>query len=145
MPDLFFDQRLRLFNFADADRRSNMLALAFISAAVASGTALTKPAENPFRRLSESNPMLDACGAASPSASGAAAAARRRRSARRYGAPPARRAPLCAQKRESGARAPATLEQASCSRSVAAEARYLGLERVNQSRGLALPLSRAAW
>ena len=40
-----------------------MLALALVSAAVASGTALTKPAENPLRRLSESNAMLDACGA----------------------------------------------------------------------------------
>ncbi len=33
-----------------------MLALALVSAAVASGTALTKPAENPLRRLSESDP-----------------------------------------------------------------------------------------
>ena len=40
-----------------------MLSLALVSAAVASGTALTKPAENPLRRLSESNAMLDACGA----------------------------------------------------------------------------------
>ncbi len=40
-----------------------MLSFALVSAAVASGTALTKPVENPLRRLSESNPMLDACGA----------------------------------------------------------------------------------
>ena len=33
-----------------------MLSFALVSAAVASGTALTKPAENPLRRLSESDP-----------------------------------------------------------------------------------------
>ena len=41
-----------------------MLALALVSAAVASGTALTKPAENPLRRLSESDPSGGACSAA---------------------------------------------------------------------------------
>ena len=38
-----------------------MLALALVSAAVASGTALAKPAENPLRRLSESDPSGGAC------------------------------------------------------------------------------------
>ena len=40
-----------------------MLALALVSAAVASGTALTKPVENPLRRLSESDPTGGACSA----------------------------------------------------------------------------------
>ena len=41
-----------------------MLSFALVSAAVASGTALTKPAENPLRRLSESDPSGGACSAA---------------------------------------------------------------------------------
>ena len=40
-----------------------MLSFALVSAAVASGTALTKPVENPLRRLSESDPTGGACSA----------------------------------------------------------------------------------